>query len=443
VVSADAVALEPLTSLVELLRARTIGSRELLELYLSRIDRLNPSLNAVVTLGAEAARRRADEADGAASRGDWWGPLHGVPITVKDAIATAGLRTTGGATELADHVPATDATVVARLRAAGAIVFGKTNLPKWSLDYQTGNDLFGVTHNPWDLTRTPGGSSGGAGAAVAAGLTAFEVGTDLGGSVRLPSNWCGVFGFKPTFGAVPTDGYLDRIGGSGDVVDGNHFGPLARGVRDLALVHGVIADDPRGGPDPLSSLDAYRIGTWLDDPAAPVSSLVRDVHRVAVDAWKAGGARIDDSHPAVDFEAARAYSGPFIGRALAGSDPNVDDDTRAALRASWRDWFEHHHALLQPISIVTAPAHDPEPRVVDRTVDVDGVSRSAVLLTAWTAPINVLGLPSAVVPVGLAADGLPVALQVIGPWGHDRRVLDLAARLADVHGGYVPPSLAR
>ena len=185
---------------------RELGSEELLDLCLGRIDQVNPEVNAVCTLSIEPARTRAREADTATARGESWGPLHGLPITIKDAIATAGIRSTGGATVLRDNVPAHDAPAVASLKAAGAIVFGKTNLPEWSGDWQSFNEMFGTTNNPWDLARTSGGSSGGAAAAVACGMTSFELGTDIGGSVRVPASFCGVFGHKPSTVPRPQSG---------------------------------------------------------------------------------------------------------------------------------------------------------------------------------------------------------------------------------------------
>ena len=192
------------------------------------------------------ARRRAQAADDATARGLSWGPLHGLPITIKDALAVAGIRSTGGAVELSDYVPTRSAPAVARLRNAGAIVFGKTNVPKWSLDYVTTNEVFGTTGNPWQPHHVPGGSSGGAAAAISAGLSALEIGTDLGGSIRLPAHFCGVYGFKPTFGAVSQRGYVDRVGEAQYDVDANHFGPIARSVDDLAHARiEIIAFHPR------------------------------------------------------------------------------------------------------------------------------------------------------------------------------------------------------
>ncbi|MBV9663299.1 MAG: amidase, partial [Actinobacteria bacterium] len=213
----------PAVRLAQAIRDKDLGSRELLELYLERIERLNGPVNAVVTLDADRARAAADEADAATARGDVLGPLHGLPITIKDAIEVAGVRSTGGAVELTDHVPTSDAVAVAKLKDAGAVVFGKTNVPRWSGDLQTYNEIFGTTNNPWETSRGPGGSSGGAATAVTCGFTSFEVGTDIGGSVRIPSHFCGTFGLKPSFGVIPQRGYLDQVGGGTTDADINVF----------------------------------------------------------------------------------------------------------------------------------------------------------------------------------------------------------------------------
>src|SRR5205085_2223615 len=196
--------------------------------------------------------------DAATARGDHWGPLHGLPVSVKDALDTAGVRTTGGSKDFADRVPDHDAPVVARLKDAGAVVFAKTNLPLWSGDIQTWNELFGTTANPWDLSRAPGGSSGGAAAAVACGLSALETGTDIGGSIRMPAHVTGVYGHKPSFGLVPGTGYFDRPDGGRVDVDINVIGPLARSVDDLELSLGELA-----GPD---TLGGGRVRTPLPPP---------------------------------------------------------------------------------------------------------------------------------------------------------------------------------
>src|SRR6266849_4583687 len=227
----------PAAELAARIRRRELGARELLESYLARIEHFS-ELNAVVTLDAERALRLADEADAGPARSDSRRPLHGLPITIKDQFETEGLRTTCGAAVWAEHVPERDAVPVARLRAAGAIVFGKSNVPPLCADWQTDNELFGVTRNPWNLERTPGGSSGGGAAAVAAGLAPLAVGTDGGGSIRKPVAFCGIFGHKPTYGRIP-------IHPHGAAWSLSHVGPMTRTVRDAALMMNACA-----GPDP-------------------------------------------------------------------------------------------------------------------------------------------------------------------------------------------------
>ena len=371
------------------IRSKAVSSAELLELYLDRIDRYNPRLNAVVTIDADRARRAASAADDAVVRGEDLGPLHGLPITVKDALETKGIRSTGGATELRDHVPTDDVPAVARLKEAGAIVFAKTNAPKWSMDSQTHNELFGVTRNPWDDSRSPGGSSGGPAVSVACGFSAFEVGTDIGGSIRMPANFTGICGHKPSFGIVPSRGYLDHIGGGLTEADINVVGPMARSVADLRLLLGILAgvDGDRDGGWRLEfppARPATRLGVWLDDPGCPTDTEVRAILESAVELLRTDGASIDgDSHP-VDFEESMRVFLPLISSAISpglpddlldlarqvdaipespGEDPLVTmgrgpmmrhrdwirvDEHRERLRRQWAAWFSDHDALALP-----------------------------------------------------------------------------------------------
>jgi amidase len=451
--------------LADAVRRREIASRELLSLALGRIERINPKLNAVVTLDAERAGVRAAAADEATAHGETTGPLHGLPITVKDALEVAGLRSTGGAIELTDHVPAADAPAVARLRAAGAVVFGKTNVPRWSGDLQTYNDIFGTTNNPWDPARVPGGSSGGAAAAVAAGLTSFELGTDIGGSVRIPAHCCGVFGLKTTYGIVPQRGYLDRVGGGVSDPDINVLGPLARSAEDLDLLLDVVAgpldEDAVGWRLDLPALKAtsladYRVGVWLDEPSVPLGAEVRAVARRAVDVLADAGARVEEANPGVAFDEQVTLFMEAVGAAVSpGMDPELGEvvagghlvwlhalDRRAGLRRAWADWFDAYDLLLCPVMPIEAFPHNQQGDFIDRTVDIDGVDHPYPSLISWTGLVGIMGLPSAVPPVGFTAtSGLPVGLQVVAPWYHDREAIVAAGLLADACGaGYrVPP----
>lgn len=287
-----------------------LGSEELLDLFLARIAMVDPHVNAVCTLAVEPARKRCREADAATARGESWGPLHGLPVTVKDAIATADIRSTGGAMALRDHVPTTDAPAVAALKSAGAIVFGKTNLPEWSGDWQSFNEMFGTTNNPWALTHTPGGSSGGAAAAVACGMTSFELGTDIGGSVRVPSAFCGVWGHKPSFGVIPTLGYLDEPSGGNTESDVNTFGPIARSAADLRLLLDVLAQpSPERSrawslhlPEPtVTSLRGLRVAAWFDEPELEIDTeMLVLLHAAAAAVEGVGGVVDRTARPDID-----------------------------------------------------------------------------------------------------------------------------------------------
>ena len=453
------------TELAGAIRRREVSSRDLLDLYLDRIARLDGPVNAVVTMDAEGAATAAAAADEATVRGDPTGPLHGLPITVKDAIETAGLRSTGGAVELAEHVPEHDAPAVARLRGAGAVVFGKTNLPRWSGDLQSYNEIFGTTNNPWDLERVPGGSSGGAAAAVAAGFTSFEVGTDIGGSVRIPAHFCGVLGHKPSYGLVPQRGYLDSVGGGTTDPDINVFGPLARSAEDLDLLLGVLA-----GPEPeravawrvelpaprAASLTELRIGVWFDEPTCILDTEYRAVLGGVVEELARAGAQIVDDHPPVAFTDQLDLFGALIAAAVSPSSPPEEaeamagshyvwlglDRERARVRARWADWFRDHDLLLCPVTPTPAFPHQQEGDFLGRRMLIDGVDRAYLENISWTGLIGVVGLPSTVVPVGRTAAGLPVGVQVVAPYLRDRdaiRAAGLIAEAVDGAGYQTPP----
>jgi amidase len=459
----DSTATRSASELAAGIRDGQWSSRELLHLYLDRIERLNGPINAVVTLDVDRAHAAADAADAALARGDAVGPLHGLPVTIKDAIETEGIRSTGGARELTDHVPTTDAPAVARLKDAGAIVFGKTNLPRWSADLQTYNDIFGVTSNPWSLEHTVGGSSGGSAASVAAGFTSFELGTDIGGSVRIPAHCCGVFGLKPSFGVIPQRGYLDHVGGGTTDADINVFGPIARSADDLGLLLGVLA-----GPEPeralawrlelpechARDLGDLRVGVWFDHPSAPVEAEYLARLRAVADRLADAGAKIDDDHPPVEFDTQYDTFLRMIGPAVS---PSIDDDVadamsgshrawlraeqdRAVLRHVWSDWFAGHDLLLLPVLTVPAFPHDHAGQLIDRTIEINGHTQPLVSIMKWLGLVGVVGLPSAVVPIGRTDVGLPVGMQVVAPYLHDRRAVRAAQLVSEAIGGYrVPP----
>ena len=463
------------------IRDGRISSRDYLEFLLDRVDRLNPPLNAVVTLDAERARREADEADRAIAEGRELGPLHGVAMTIKDSFQTAGMRTTSGAPELSDHVPEGDAVPVARLRAAGAVVFGKTNLPIYAGDTQSYNEVFGRTNNPWNVERTPGGSSGGSAAALAAGFTPFELGSDIGGSIRGPASTCGVFGHKPSYGIVPALGQIPGPPGTLTQADIAVAGPMARTVEDLELGLGLLA-----GPDEWhapgyrlqlppprrESISDYRVAVWFDEPSCPIDDRVRERLEAAADALEAAGAKVDrGARPDFTFDYATRVFGQLLGAAMCGgfSHEKIEElavrgmsedeegalaarwasqrhrawlsanERRLQMRRKWHDFFKDRDAVLLPCLPTTAIPHDHSEPMGARRIAVNGEPRAYGEQTLWVGLTGVAFLPATVIPAGTASDGLPVGLQIAGPFLEDRTTLDLARRLSERIGGFERP----
>ena len=438
------------------IRSGMVGSLELMDHLIDRIEKINPELNAVITSDYERARAAASSADEVLARGENLGPLHGVPITVKDALETEGIISTGGATELATNVPNRDAPVVAAVKAAGAIVMAKTNLPRWSGDIQAYNDLFGTTVNPWDVERVPGGSSGGAAAAVAAGLTSFEIGTDIGGSIRFPASFNGIYGHKPSFGIVPSTGYLDHVDGGTTEADVNVIGPLARSAADLDLLLGILA---RSTPPWVAQLDPpagdvrqLRVAAWLDDEFCPVDDQVLAVMEAAVGLLEADGVAVDrGARPDLDPAVASSLGAELVVQAIMQStksegighrlwlDKHME---REALRARWAEFFTRFDVILMPVAFVPPFPHQQDGNFATRTLMCNGVERPYADVVRWTFLTGMAYLPSSVPPLGLTAGGLPVGLQVVGPYGSDRSTIALAGHIGSLTGGYRRPPLS-
>ncbi len=442
------------------IRDGRLGSEELLDLFLARIAAVDPQVNAVCTLAVEPARQQCRSADAATARGESWGPLHGLPITIKDAIATAGIRSTGGASALSEHVPAVDAPAVAALKAAGAIVFGKTNLPEWSGDWQSFNEMFGTTNNPWMLTHTPGGSSGGAAAAVACGMVSFELGTDIGGSVRVPSAFCGVWGHKPSFGIIPTLGYLDEPMGGDTESDINVFGPIARSAPDLRLLLDVLAQPTVERstawslhlPEPtVTSLHGLRVAAWFDEPELEIDGQTATVLHAAAEAVAHAGAIVDRAaRPNIDVRASWRNGARLIGAAVSVSDDSATlthhmwlhmNRQRARAQSAWAEFFEHFDVLLCPVTIVTGFPHLQEGLWSNRRITINGRERDYVEIEGWPALIGSVYLPSTSVPIGRTAGGLPVGMQVVAAYLQDRTAIQVGEWIGDVIGGYEPPPI--
>ena len=444
------------------IRRREVSATEVVDAHLTRIRAANEAINAVVTLCEEQARQRAHEADEALSRGECWGPLHRVPLTVKDAYATAGIRTTLGHPTLTDNIPAWDATPISRLVWAGAILLGKTNMPPFGANFQSDNEIFGRTNNPWDLTRTSGGSSGGGTAAVASGMTPLELGGDLAGSIRVPAHYCGVYAIKPTEFLVPAGRRAE--GDPPAPRNVRHMaqpGPIARSVEDIILglrliagPDGIIREVP---PVPLKDpprrpLTSYRVAWCAELPGARVSAAIDASIRALVDGLGRAGCSTTESLPRgwqftslMETWAELAYA--EIGAGLDGSArdemrqekrfaPDSDD---ALLRGAYRGLeadvrayagvlhrrdvaaaaldrlLDEVDVLIMPTSMTTAIPHWP----TGEPVPVDGREETYWTVgLGYTVACNLTGHPAVTCPVGRADDGLPVGLQVVGRrWG--------------------------
>jgi amidase len=422
----------------EAIRRRQISSAELTRLALGRIDRFNPSLNAIVNVLGDKAMEEARAADAALAKGERRGPLHGVPVTVKDSFEIAGVRTTAGAPFLRDHVPAEDSATVARLRKAGAVILGNTNVPFMLGDWQSYNEIYGTTNNPWDLTRTPGGSSGGSAAALAAGLGHLSIGSDIGGSIRVPAHFCGIYGHKPTLNVVSLRGHIPPPPGAPltPPADLPVAGPMARSPADLKIAMEVL-----GGPDGDDAV-AYR---WTLPPARGrrlADYRVGFVLRYLLSAFFAFNLK-DDKIDEVRARAVRSEGGMDALEAHAWIDPHKRFQTassdRMVARAAWQRYFRSHDAFLIPTAFVPAFSHDHSEPLNKRSLPSPAGPREYTDLLFWISFATLAGLPATTAPAGLSRLSLPVGIQILGPYLEDATPIDVATKMADVIGGFRPP----
>jgi amidase len=458
------------TELARAIRAKEITSEEVVEAYLDRIEKVNPKLNAVVQLTADAARTQAREADAALARGLIKGPLHGVPITIKDNIETAGVICTAGTKGRASFVPTQDATVVARMRAAGAIVLGKTNLPELALAFESDNLIYGRTNNPYDLSRTPGGSSGGEASIIAAGGSPLGLGNDMAGSIRVPSHFCGIAGIKPTAGRVPRTGLFPwrYIPGRDMML---HVGPMARFVEDLILtlpvISGVDWQDPAMIPMPLGDpkavdLKSLRLAFYTDNGIVPPTSetvgTVRKMANLLSDTgmvvkedcpegieqsfslWNSqlasdGGVPIEkllqtigttEMHPWMEGFLSYCHKGVMTTLELAGLMGQW-----GKFCSSMLSFMKKHDVIVCPVCAFPAPHHG-------ASFDSDGMFVPAF---SYTMTYNLTGLPSVVVRAGTSPEGLPIGIQVVARLWRDDVALAVAQHIESVTGGWQRPTL--
>ncbi|MDB5940787.1 MAG: hypothetical protein JWQ13_353 [Ramlibacter sp.] len=466
----------------EQIRSGEVSSVEALRFHLDRVDRHNPGLNAIVSLRAEEAMRDAQRADAALARGDRVGVLHGVPMTVKESFDVSGLQTTWGAPAHRGNVATADAAAVARLRAQGAIVFGKTNVPQMLADWQSFNPVYGSTNNPWDRSRSPGGSSGGSAAALAAGMTALELGSDIAASVRNPAHFCGLFGHKPSFGIVPQAGH--GVGRADLPIDLLVCGPLARSADDLAVALDVLVGPEPTDPHLRIELPRARFDSWkgvrvavrATDPLCEVDDEVQAAVQRAASLAAEAGALVDweprpfphgaQAHE-VYIRLLRAATGPFLSdeehaamvthaSTLREGDQsygarNIRGVTqlhrewydahraRARIRAGWRDFFSRYDVLICPVSPTPAFPHIQDVPRLERKLLVNGQLRDYNDQIFWPGLATLSYLPATVVPMGRTAGGLPVGVQIMSDFGQDRTTIAAAKLLGEMSGGFVPP----
>ncbi len=469
------------------LRDKEISSVELLDAMVDRIERFNPAVNAVIEQGLEQARVEAAAADDERMTDDRLGPLHGLPMTVKDTWETQDLTTTAGSPDLKDHVPDRDADVVRMLRRDGAIVWAKTNVPLMAGDHQSYNKLHGVTRNPWNLECTSGGSSGGAAVAVACGFTTAEVGSDIGGSIRQPAAFNGVFGLKTTHGLVSSRGHIPGMPGTRRLNDLGVYGPIGRSCGDLRLLLESITrsrgfvDSPnarlnRSRPD-IDVAD-LRIGVWADDPVAPVDSSITSAIEAAAADLGAAGARIDmDIRPSTSSERQHEIYSDLLSSETGSGLPDEQfdrlkeiaasnktglaadaarrvtmshrewikaDEARWQIEEEWYRLFESVDVVIAPVAPVVAFPHDTETSYFERTILVNGTPQPYSSLTFWSGIATMPLLPAVTLPIGTTDEGMPIGIQIIGPRWSEYTLLDIAEEVASVLGRrFTPPPLVK
>jgi amidase len=470
------------------LKAKRVSSVELVQHAIGRIERHDDKINAICVRDFDRALEAARAADAALARGDSR-PLLGIPLTVKESYNVAGLPTTWGFPAQKDFIASEDALSITRVKDAGGVILGKTNVPVGLGDWQSYNDIYGTTNNPYDLTRTPGGSSGGSSAALAAGYGALSLGSDIGGSLRAPAFHCGVYAHKPTFGLVPLRGHTPPPRPPLPYYrDLSVLGPMARGAADLSLLLDVMA-----GPDPIEAGKAYslslpparhanlkdfRILLVDSDPVMPTDQDVRaGIEKLANNLGKAGASVARQSPLLPDFAAStrlymrilmaqlgsafppEIYAGAQAAAAQLSSDDTslraerlrgivlshrdwtLADAGRTRLNAQWRELFKSFDAVICPIMPTPAYVQDQSPEQEKRTIKIDGKDHPYSNQLAWPGIATLPGLPSTAIPTGFAADGLPVGVQIVGPWLEDRTALKLAELIDREFGGFVPPKM--
>ncbi|HEX4183466.1 MAG TPA: amidase family protein [Caulobacteraceae bacterium] len=445
--------------LVEALAARKVGALELADAAIARIERLDGPINAVVVRDFDRARDAAKAADAALARGERR-PLLGLPMTVKEAHNIAGLPTTWGSPMFQGWEPEIDALGVSRLKAAGAVILGKTNVPPFLSDWQSNNPIYGRTNNPWDTSRTAGGSSGGGAAALAAGFTALEFGSDIGGSIRVPAAFCGVFGHKPSHGIIPSRGHAPPGIDGGDIPLAV-IGPMARSAADLGLALDVLAGPPPEEavayrlvlpPSRGRSFSDFRVLMLTQHPAAPVDHEILAALDELASRLEASGAKVSRHSPLVpDLAAAHSVYMSILGPLMSPPEALMADDAprvgawlqahhaQTLIRRAWAALFETVDVVIAPSLGVVAFPHDDSPDMQARTLSVNGEPSPYFSQLAWPGMATLANLPATAAPIGRTKGGLPIGAQFIGPYLEDRTTIAFAGLVEQAFDGFTPP----
>ena len=473
--------------ILEKIKQGEVSSLEVLESFLAQVEKVNPKINAIVALDIERAKEKAKEADNKISLKSKLGPLHGLPMTIKDAFEVEGIVSTGGNPAWKDNIPKRNAEAVQRLVDAGAIIFGKTNVPFLSSDLQSFNKIYGTTNNPWDLERTPGGSSGGSAAALAAGMTPLELGSDIGGSIRVPAHFCGLYGHKPSYNIISEVGHMPPPPGS--ILTGNGLsvaGPLARSPEDLEIALDVLVaaqeQDSQAWKVKLpkartKKIKELKIAVWPDEPYAEADDEITSLIKDTAEDLRHAGAKVETVDLPISFEEIdKIYSLLLNPLMLAGSpketfetlaklneslDPNdvselakvargsvlkhadlvLVNAMRQSMRQKWREFFNKFDVILCPTCITPAFKHNHNP-VHERKLTINGKDDEYLRATLWAGPAVSAGLPSTNVPIGMSSNNLPISMQITGPYLEDKTCLEVAKVVRNLRGGFkIPPNL--
>ena len=473
--------------ILEKIKQREVSSLEVLESFLAQVEKVNPTINAIVALDIERAKEKAIEADNKINLKSKLGPLHGLPMTIKDAFEVEGIVSTGGNPAWKDNIPKRNAEAVQRLVDAGAIIFGKTNVPFLSSDLQSFNKIYGTTNNPWDLERTPGGSSGGSAAALAAGMTPLELGSDIGGSIRVPAHFCGLYGHKPSYNIISEVGHMPPPPGS--ILTGNGLsvaGPLARSPEDLEIALDVLVaaqeQDSQAWKVKLpkartKKIKELKIAVWPDEPYAEADDEITSLIKDTAEDLRHAGAKVETVDLPISFEEIdKIYSLLLNPLMLAGSpketfetlaklneslDPNdvselakvargsvlkhadwvLVNAMRQNMRQKWREFFNKFDVILCPTCITPAFKHNHNP-VHERKLTINGKDDEYLRATLWAGPAVSAGLPSTNVPIGMSSNNLPISMQITGPYLEDKTCLEVAKVVRNIRGGFkIPPNL--